>query len=253
MPVHLDNARHQRHRSRGAHVLDIVRIALLTAVVKGPPGLHIGADHIELHRILLKGLRVKGELFKRHLAIGKVLVIEVACQQEGSKRAVARVRAVFQIIAEHAPRLIGLIVATEHSARGSADGALKDNFIFQEDIRDPRGKEPAHATAFHDQSTFHSLSFPCKNHTVCIIANSDCDLQASRLFSQPFRAIISLLRHNSRRTFGSRELRLSGAEPAAVSAHLVSSYLRENDRKDNYVYTQKPHPLPEPACSPRRD
>ena len=85
MPVHLDNPRHQRHRGRSAHVLDIVGIALLAAVVKGSSGLHIGADHIELHRVLLKGLRVKGELFKRHLAVGKVLVVKVACQQEGAK------------------------------------------------------------------------------------------------------------------------------------------------------------------------
>ena len=72
--------------------------------------------------------------------------------------AVARILAVFLIVSKRPADLMRLEIAAKYRSGGYSGSAVKSYSVLQEDIQHPAGEKPAHGSAFHYQSFFHSFS-----------------------------------------------------------------------------------------------
>ena len=68
-----------------------------------------------------------------------------------------------EIVADHAPRLTGLVVAAEGRTGGDADDAVEAEMLLHHRIQHPGGEERAHRAAFEhqpDPAPFRTVRHP---------------------------------------------------------------------------------------------
>ena len=144
----LHHFRGQWHRGRGTDPVVGEGRAFFQFLVDGLPRLHICADGIELHRILLKGLVVEDVVLRGDDVIAELSIVEVARLPPRQPTAIALVACEPLIISEGASWLSRLVVTPEGRPCRDADETVRLNACLHHHIKDPCRKQPPHCTAF---------------------------------------------------------------------------------------------------------
>ena len=112
---------------------------------------------MELHWIRGEDRRVEHVQLEWQLVVAEVRPEEIARREERLPRAVARVAREALVVADHAPDLPALVVAAEAGAGRDADHAVKRDAVLHEHVEHAGREQPAHRSAFKNQSLFHGL------------------------------------------------------------------------------------------------
>ena len=147
-----DRSGRGRHRGGRAHIEHILSGTCLTLMIIRLSGFRICNNTPELHRIRGKGAHIKRIELLRQLTIVKIRIVQVPCSKERPHADIARVAAVFRIVADRPPDLPGLIIAAENSACRHPDSAVEFDFVFHENIRNPGRIHSAHRAALKDKA-----------------------------------------------------------------------------------------------------
>ena len=143
-----DRSGRGRHRSGRAHIEHIFSGTCPTLMIIRLSGFRICNNTPELHRIRGKGAHIKRVKLLRQQPVIKIRVVQIACFQERPHADIARVAAVFCVVADGPPDLPGFVIAAENSTCRHADRAVEFDFVFHENIRDPGRIHAAHRAAF---------------------------------------------------------------------------------------------------------
>ncbi len=90
---------------------------------------------------------IKGIEAQRNLAIAEFRAEDIPGGEQRAEPAVARIAAVFGVVAEHAANLAGFVVAAEGRAGGYADHAIEGDSALHQHVDDSGGEEAAHSSA----------------------------------------------------------------------------------------------------------
>ena len=114
--------------------------------------LDIGGDEIERHGIFVERLTVKGVEGVGHLVIAELRTEHVACFEQRTERAVARVAAKPLVVAQRTSGLTGFVVAAERRACRHADKRRKFDAVFHQNVDHTGGEQAAHGAALEHKS-----------------------------------------------------------------------------------------------------
>ena len=123
--VDFDDLGDDGHGGRRANPVEAVVSIAFVLVVDGKAGLNVSADDVEVHGIALECAEIKGIEAQRNLAIAEFRAEDISGGEQRAEPTVARIAAVFGVVAERAANLAGFVVAAEGRAGGYADHAVE--------------------------------------------------------------------------------------------------------------------------------
>ena len=132
----VDDARHQRHRGRGANPVVGGVAGLLQVLIDSLARFHIGTDGIELHGVGVEGLVVENIQLARHRVIGKLGVEIIACGQERTNAAIARIVGIGLVVADGTAHLPTLIITSEGCSCRHANESVGPHIVSHHHVDD---------------------------------------------------------------------------------------------------------------------
>ena len=85
---------------------------------------------MKLHCLCFKGLGIEDVELERHCVIGEFRTYKVAGGEKSAEPHISRVFAILEVVAQHAPWLVALIVAAKASSGRHPDKSVVGNPVF---------------------------------------------------------------------------------------------------------------------------